>query len=241
MSKYTDLIANPPDYSVGQRFGRLVVTELIPARGKSGLGRGIFICDCGRQTEQRIAHVIGALVKSCGCAQIESAKQLGLANKHNLRPQIKHGLSRSAEYRAWSHAKGRCYNPNSTQYAEYGGRGITMSSEWLDSFETFFSDMGPRPTDSHSLDRKDNDGPYSKDNCRWALPVVQSRNRRSNRLLTHEGITLTVTEWAAKTGIKRSTLNMRLRTGWPADQALRAPSRFRSKDGSPIWNRRRAT
>lgn len=98
-----------------------------------------------------------------------------------------HGLSRGVdgnktpEYRAWAAMKQRCYNENCAQYSLYGGRGIEVHPDWLNSFQCFYADMGPRPTSSHSLDRVDNAKGYSKSNCRWATPSQQSANQRDRK------------------------------------------------------------
>lgn len=101
-----------------------------------------------------------------------------------------------------------------------------MASSWLQSFKSFYADMGDKPSAKHSLDRLDVNGPYSKENCRWATSSEQARNRQKNRLLTYGGQTKTIAEWAEITQIKFTTLYARLfDMGWSPDQALTTPVR----------------
>ena len=90
----------------------------------------------------------------------------------------RHGKRKTPEYRAWVDMRLRCYHPERLDYVHYGGRGIEVCERWKDSFVAFYNDMGDRPTDTHSLDRIDNDGNYEPDNCRWGTKKHQSRNRR---------------------------------------------------------------
>ena len=112
----------------------------------------------------------------------------------------------------------RCLDISNQRYKDYGGRGITICERWQ-SFENFFEDMGVRP-EGMTLERIDNDGPYSPDNCRWATPSEQAKNRRSNISLTVHGETLTVEEWSKRANVTARNIYQRLRRGWPAERVI---------------------
>ena len=161
----------------GQRSGRLVVLSLEPNY------RVRCQCDCGRITTIR-ANKFTRGQESCGC----------------VGRTWKHGFSQTPEYRAWNHARHRCFNPRVPNYAAYGGRGITMCDRWRDDFLAFLADMGPRPP-GHTLDRLDNNGPYAPDNCRWATMKQQKANQRPRR-----------------PGLHRQSTLLRLAQGWRLDR-----------------------
>lgn len=171
-------------------------------------------CECGATTEASTSQLRGDNTRSCGCLKRESM----------LRRFTKHGRYGTREYRSWIAAKGRCYNPNNQDYANYGGRGIAMSDEWRDDFNAFLRDMGACPA-QHSIDRIDSDRGYETGNCRWAPAVVQARNQRSNHRITFDGQTLTLGEWAERKGLTRTALEQRVKAGWPLERALTAPLR----------------
>lgn len=114
-------------------------------------------------------------------------------------------------------AKGRCQNPNNLGFHRYGGRGIEFRFK---SFEEFHAEMGDRPTLKHSIDRIDNDGHYESGNVRWATQTVQARNTSTNRLLTYNGDTKPLAEWADVVGMNLHSLATRMRKGWCVPCAL---------------------
>lgn len=136
------------------------------------------------------------------------------------------GGKRSRVYMVWDAMKRRCDTPTHREWHRYGGRGIAVCQRWL-VFENFLSDMG-EPPEGLSLDRIDNDGPYSPENCRWATKARQQRNRRNVPTVTFNGETKTVPDWAEDLGIALHVLKRRFARGWTADRALTTrPGRYR--------------
>lgn len=126
----------------------------------------------------------------------------------------------SPEYRAWQNMKDRCNGSSGSGWKYYRERGITVVERWL-KFENFYEDMGDRPSPSHSIERKDNNGNYSPENCIWADKKRQGRNRRNNHLETYDGITLSLAEWSERYSVPYTTLRARLNIlHWPIHRAL---------------------
>lgn len=137
--------------------------------------------------------------------------------------------NRSLTYRTWDIMIQRCTNPKCTTYHKYGGRGITVCDRWR-SFANFLADMGERPTKTHTIDRFPNQsGNYEPGNCRWATKQQQSRNLKSNKMLTHEGETLCLAEWCARKGLGHVTIIWRLGKGWSVAEALDTPAGSKRK------------
>lgn len=114
-------------------------------------------------------------------------------------------------------------NVSHPDYKNYGGRGITICIEWVESYETFLSNMG-RCQSGCSLERIDNNKGYSPENCKWGTLEEQNNNRRSNVFITHNGITMTISQWARRVGIKKITLWQRIKdSGWSIEKALTTP------------------
>jgi len=140
-----------------------------------------------------------------------------------------HGMYGTPEYRSWQHMKSRCFNPNHKNYLDYGGRGIKVCDLWL-NFENFLADMGLKPTAKYSIDRIDNDGDYCPDNCKWSTQTEQVNNRRSNRLITIDDVTLTIAQWAKKMGFGKKVIGDRLKLGWSEFDAVMTPVRQYAKN-----------
>ncbi len=127
---------------------------------------------------------------------------------------------RTPERLIWYGIKTRCGNPNSKTYALYGGRGIQICERWANSFDAFLKDMGRRPA-GMSIDRIDNDGNYSPENCRWATQKEQANNQRKTVWVEMNGRRLPISEWAKITGIPRETIWARLKVrGWDGVSAV---------------------
>ncbi len=137
---------------------------------------------------------------------------------------VTHGYTfngkRPSEYGTWQAMKSRCTNPKVPSYKHYGGRGIKVCARWLNSFESFLEDMGPRPK-GLSIDRIDTDGNYEPGNCEWTTQKRQQRNRRDNIYLTLDGVTRLLAEWAEDLGLRAGVLRSRVCEGWSDERTLR--------------------
>ncbi len=134
------------------------------------------------------------------------------------RANARHGMTGSRTHRVWIAMMSRCHVPSAKAYAAYGAKGICVCNEWH-TFENFLRDMGECP-DGMTVDRVDNSKGYERGNCRWATSVEQANNRKSNVLVTFNGVTQSIANWARETGLERKTLEYRIRAGWEVARAL---------------------
>lgn len=196
----------------GRRYGRLTVIGLTPDK-KYDKHVWECLCDCG-ETALLIKRALqSGNTQSCGCLIGDTART--------------HGATNTPLYRTWSGIRTRCLNPRSQHYKNYGGRGITIDDRWqgANGFANFAADMGPKPGPGYSIDRKDNDGNYEPDNCRWATGTEQSNNQRSNVRVTIDGETKTLMQWTKAKGLPYDRVWHRIKkAGKEPSQALEITS-----------------
>lgn len=205
----------------GKRFGMLSVVGF---SHKKGAGRyWLCSCDCGESVVRHQVSLVHGHTLSCGCRKRSS-------NAGHFKAT--HGLSRTETgrpprlYKIWDGMKHRTGNPKAHGYERYGGAGITVCEQWINSYEKFAADMGEPPTDRHTLDRIDSSLGYSPENCRWATYTEQNRNRSNVIKVEYEGEELALSELALRFGLPVKAVYMRVtKYGWPIDRALNTPIR----------------
>ncbi len=204
---------------VGSTFGFLSVI----GKTENGNGGRCWICQC---TCGQIKFFNRSLLQkgnpagspmSCGCKKLEAIRSKLITHGHSSR-----GL-KSPEWQVWCRIREVCRNPRNKKFPYYGGRGIKVCDRWLLSFADFLADMGRRPSSDHSIGRIDNNGNYEPSNCRWETDVQQANNKRSNRLLTFNGETLTMGQWSAKTGLDVKRIWSRINRNWSVERTLTTP------------------
>jgi hypothetical protein len=202
---------------IGQKFNRLTIISDAPdtIRKNNSLRRNVqCLCECGKIKTIDYFRVTSGGAQSCGCLQKERASKACKTHGHTV---IKH----TKEYKAWSHMKQRCINTNDKSYSYYGGRGITVCQQWIESFDAFLNNVGYAPKlKDVSIGRIDNNGNYEPGNVRWEQRADQNLNTRRNVFIEFNGETKTIKEWADLYNLKYDTLRMRLKSGWSVHDAL---------------------
>ena len=199
MPKFRDL--------TGQKFNRWTVLEKTYKKYAEHIW--LCVCECGTKKEVIGSSLKQGRSKSCGCYSVEVA--------------TKHGMEGTPTYNTWGHMMSRCNNKNHKQYKDYGGRGIYVCERWWD-FSNFYADMGLKP-EGMSIDRIDNNGPYSQENCRWASQKEQIRNRRVSPKFEYKGTFQSLAEICEGKDISWRRVYERIRAGWDIAQAVETPIR----------------
>jgi len=196
-------------------FGRLTVLSYA---GRIGVNNQWNCkCTCGNYCIVAGGNLNRGSTKSCGCLHAEIASKVHASHK----------MTGSGEYRTWMSMKNRCLNSNGIGYINYGGRGIKVCDRWVNSFESFFSDMGVRPKGS-SIERINNNGNYEPSNCRWATAKEQANNKRSNHTITINGVTKTMQAWADECGLHWSVIKSRISSGLSGYDLIKPSEKYKT-------------
>lgn len=204
----------------GMKFGKLTVRELV-INGNTNQRKYLCDCECGGTKITSEDNLRRGHCRSCGCLY----KGHGGSKKKNIFMG-----SDSKLYRTWSGIKSRCFDQNSHNYHNYGGRGITMCDEWKNDYNTFkkwalhngYDESGGRDC---SIDRIDTNGNYDQYNCKWSTAKEQANNTRRNTFIEYDGVEYTLSQLADKAGLNYSTFMSRYSRGWDIDKILNCPVR----------------
>lgn len=202
------------NHLLNQSFGYLTIVKDLGLVEFNGYHKRMVIakCKCGNIKQFILSAIINEMSTSCGCRQVEVLKERN----------FKHGLRRHPLNSVWKGIKGRCYNEKSTQYKDYGGCGITMCDEWKNDFQAFYvwaiANGWEKGLD---IDRRENDGIYEPNNCRFVTRKINNSNKRTNKLLEFNGLTKSLCEWAEQYGLQRKLLHQRIFIyKWSIERAL---------------------
>lgn len=200
----------------GKQFGRLTVTSF--SHLKNSRQFWDCKCSCGNSKIIRSDALLGGTTKSCNC----------LGHENSIKSRFKHGMRNDPFYKLWASMKYRCENPATTNYENYGGRGIYVCKRWHD-FLNFKEDMYNSYRDhcqkfgrnNTSIERNDTNKNYYPENCRWATRLEQNSNTRRNVFIEFNGEKLTISQWSRKLGVNRTTIYRRVfKAKWPLEKAL---------------------
>lgn len=196
---------------IGVKYGRLTIIQDLGTRKPKYKRYVLAQCTCGIKREFMLGRLRTGHTKSCGCWNIEMMVQR--ATRHGL---VKHPL-----YSVWLGLKKRCYSDKEKSYPDYGGRGITVCDEWLNDFTAFYEwALENGYAKGLEIDRRNNSGNYEPGNCRFVPRIINAGNRRSNRLITFNGQTLIMADWAKELGMRYDKIRYRMNAKWPIDKVL---------------------
>lgn len=212
----------------GSKFGRLTVLGFDPR--STSVIKWVCVCDCGYYTSSSGSALVTGGSKSCGCISAEKMKTRWENGDPELRKKLSenaanvtHRKSKHPLYRIWSDMKQRCFNKKNAFYQSYGGRGITVCERWM-KFENFYEDMIDGYMQGMQIGRIDNDGWYSKENCRWETAKQQQRNKSNTAYVDTPKGRMKLAEAAEMYGLSRDCISHRIKTGWPMEKIYSQPS-----------------
>ena len=194
----------------GHVYGRLTVLRLSDRRqGKNRYWH--CVCSCGIEREVGRGHLRDGHTQSCGCKNLENIRS-------------RNGASSTSEYNSWKSMIARCTNVKHDSYSNYGAKGVFVCAEWLVDYDAFLACVGPKPTPSHSLDRKDNTKGYEVGNVRWSTKLEQTLNRAVTVMVDYQGIRQPLSQIAKQRGMPIGIVHDRVtKCGWPIEKALSTP------------------
>lgn len=205
-----------------RRFGQLVVLKYVGRGDRNHYWE--CKCDCGELSIANSKCLLSGMTTSCGCYRMQRMLKSTQTHGHTAN-------YRTPEYKTWQNMRSRCENPNAVGFHAYGGRGVRVCEEWRlgdgtkSGFECFLADIGPRPTEKHSLDRINVDGNYEPGNCRWADNQQQQRNRRDNIWVEVDGRRMLISDAIEKLDIPRTSFYRLLDKGISLKEAITASAR----------------
>lgn len=201
----------------GQTFGRITVVSRATNKGKQTMWN--CVCGCGKKVIAFGANLKTLHTQSCGCFRKEATSVYKTTHGSTIK-------SVDVEYSAWINMKSRCYNKLNVRFDRYGGRGIIVCDRWKYSFENFLKDVGKRPSSKHSIDRTNNDLNYTPSNVKWATDEEQANNRPQAKKITHNGITLSRSQWSRKLNGCDYLVHARInKLNWSEEKAVSTPVR----------------
>lgn len=203
----------------GMRFGKLTVLREAKRKSNERHRKWLCRCDCGNEVVVLGCNLQKGNTKTCGCSH-KKHKYGEISTKH------------MRLYRTYYAMKQRCYNEHSKIFNHYGGRGITICDEWLSSFEAF-RDWALKTgyADNLTIERIDVNGNYCPENCCWITQAEQLNNTRRNVILTYDGLTMNLTQWAKHLGVNRDFLRGRIRLGWDCERVFTEPNHTQFRGG----------
>ncbi|WP_448647088.1 hypothetical protein [Pseudomonas mohnii] len=209
LEQFSLVLTKATPVKVGDRFGSLNVMAVGQVAGTYRYF-AVCQCDCGSPAKKiRFDHLTSGKSESCGCQRLLSVTT--------------HGMSSSEHYGRWRHMMSRCYDEKSAAYHNYGGRGIKVFEGWHD-VEKYIADLPAGYFKGAEIDRIDNDGDYCPGNIKWSTPSQNSDNRRSGKMLTHDGKTQSQRRWAQELGLTDQIIHDRIDgLGWTIERALTTP------------------